>query len=117
MCLGDSGVELKTGMLDTALDLGINTPPSDRFTFEYTAHCAPITTQGHTSRYLWNSLTDIVPDAFSLYGEDVTDASYIAFRYGPNTILGSNATFVWTNQTYDFFSIGLQLPTPPLLME
>lgn len=110
-------------MLDSALDLGVNAPPKDRFTFHSSVHCAPITTKGYTRTYLWNNLTDVVADPAPIYGnEEVTDASFIAFNYGPNQRLSrggrhSNATFIWSNQSRIASSLGSSLGPEPLTLE
>lgn len=41
-----SNIFLDSGLLDSHFDLGLNSPPADRFLYRTTSHCAPLKTEG-----------------------------------------------------------------------
>ncbi|KAH7304334.1 hypothetical protein B0I35DRAFT_445547 [Stachybotrys elegans] len=50
LCLSaDDNIYLDSGLLDSHVDLGINSPPSSRFQYRQTLHCAPLVTEGYKS--------------------------------------------------------------------
>jgi len=50
-----SNILLDTGYVDSHTHLGLNAPDNERMLFRHVFHCAPLITEGHTSRLdLWN---------------------------------------------------------------
>ncbi|XXG93941.1 hypothetical protein Hte_000191 [Hypoxylon texense] len=52
-----SNLELDTGYLDSNDDLGLNAPEDQRFAMRYVMHCAPLKTEGYTSREVASNRT------------------------------------------------------------
>ncbi|RDA88275.1 hypothetical protein CP532_0299 [Ophiocordyceps camponoti-leonardi (nom. inval.)] len=79
---------LDTGLLDSHDHLGINSPPESRIKFRFTAHCAPITTDGYTARF------------------EHPAGTYIGYMYGPamqlNGSVASNVTVQGQSQEVAF---------------
>ncbi|KAI9147640.1 hypothetical protein HJFPF1_12670 [Paramyrothecium foliicola] len=67
MCLSDNAnIYLDTGLLDSHWNLGFNTPPESRFQYRRTLHCAPLQTEGYSSRVT-----------------DARNRSFTRYQYGP----------------------------------
>ncbi|KAK1750366.1 hypothetical protein QBC47DRAFT_407024 [Echria macrotheca] len=76
----DKNLVIKTGLLDSHDDLGINSRPEDRFKFRRVFSCAPLVTEGHKS------------DTTDKYGNPA-----VGYNYQSNT--SRNFTYVWPNET------------------
>lgn len=72
----NTAVRVDTGIIDSQNDLGINTPPGNRFSFRHVEECSPITIDSYTSE---NSSTGRIQ---YLYGKG---ASYPTSIPGPIT--------------------------------
>jgi hypothetical protein len=93
MCLGKTSVRFDTGNIDSALDLGINSPKKDRVAIRNVLQCSPITTNGYMVGPL-NNISGLVanfpePGVFS----------WTQYAYGANFATGSNATFSFSNES------------------
>lgn len=105
MCADSPAVRLDSGWIDSAMDLGINAPLEDRITYRDVVECAPLVTDGFTSGYPGKPAneTEIPPPGFAGPGEwgpaDQSDL-FVSYYYGPNTDMGTNATFIWNNNTF-----------------
>jgi hypothetical protein len=63
LCLAENtNLLLDTGLLDSHLDLEINSPPNLRFQYRRTLHCAPLTTTGYKS-----NITDTLNRTYTRY--------------------------------------------------
>lgn len=64
----DKNIRIDTGLLDSHVDLGINSPESDRFQVRHVLHCAPLATEGFVERRNLTIGAYSVPYSFSRYG-------------------------------------------------
>ncbi|OJD30592.1 cytochrome p450 protein [Diplodia corticola] len=46
ICSTSSNIRFDTGFLDSHYDLGLNSPPSERYLYRRTTHCGPLRTEG-----------------------------------------------------------------------
>lgn len=64
VCALPNGVRLDSGLIDSALDLGINSRMEDRLQFQWVVDCAPLQTQGYSEIIHANNLADVTTDLF-----------------------------------------------------
>ncbi|KAK0614802.1 hypothetical protein DIS24_g11914 [Lasiodiplodia hormozganensis] len=74
----NSSLLLDTGLLDSNDDFGLNAPPGQRFQYRRRLHCAPLATEGLTSKHNISS-----------------DRSYTRYHFGPT--LFNNFTYEYSN--------------------
>lgn len=100
MCTNETVARLDSGYVDSLLDLGINTPPSDRVAFRKVVECAPITSNGYRRTFTANNLTQ---DAIGLMSQlnNLQGDSFEAFYYGQNLAWNTEATFIFANQSFE----------------
>lgn len=103
ICVNETVVRMDSGYVDSLLDLGINSSPSDRVTFRKVVECAPLKTEGFTKSFTSENLTQ---DVVSLVSDIDTVQSHIyeAFYYGRNLARDSEATFVSSNRSFKTFT-------------
>ena len=94
MCLDTQSVRFDTGYVNSALHLGVNSPPEDRVTYRNVLHCSPIKADGFTSQPL-----DNVTGLVGIYPSPGAKKTWVEYMYGENTATGSNATFAYTNES------------------
>ncbi|KAF2715314.1 hypothetical protein K504DRAFT_529505 [Pleomassaria siparia CBS 279.74] len=75
---GTGNLVLDTGYLDSALDLGINAPKSQRFQVRFVHECAPIKTQGFMEKYNDSDSREIMRYK---YGQVINARGVINFTY------------------------------------
>lgn len=103
MCLQNTTFAIESGEMDSALVLGINTPPEDRLSIKLTKECAPITTDGYVKHYTARNISSLYPPELPAelrFGYSMEGLAFDAFFYGPNLDTISNATFVFNNGTF-----------------
>ncbi|CAJ2500266.1 Uu.00g031190.m01.CDS01 [Anthostomella pinea] len=76
----DANIELDTGFLDSHEDFGINAPSSERFKYRKVVQCAPLATDGYTSKV---NISD--------------DRPYTGYHYGNSTVRDFNYTYGYSN--------------------
>jgi hypothetical protein len=87
----NSNIRLDTGYIDSHDHLGLNAQPAERFAYRYVLQCAPLKTQGYTSRVSFDNTT------------------WVQYNYGAvNTETSDNVTSL--NYTYEIESLEHQYP-------
>jgi hypothetical protein len=78
----DRNIRIDTGFLDSHHDFGLNAPPQNRFQFRKITECAPIKSEGYTTKFNISK-----------------DRSYTQWPYGGNYIPGgfNNITYAKSN--------------------
>lgn len=83
ICRSTNGnIQLDTGYLNIASDLGLNVPPSHQYTIRFVTDCAPLITDGYKTRFNYSN-----------------DISYMRYFYGPKTYGPRSEQF--GNYTYE----------------
>ncbi|GME65223.1 hypothetical protein GTA08_BOTSDO13564 [Neofusicoccum parvum] len=78
MCLSENeNIELDTGFLDSNNNLGLNSPPGDRFLYRRVTKCAPLVTEGYSRPFK--------------YADDGSEGYYMRFYYGQPIYLPEGA--------------------------
>lgn len=86
LCISqDSNIMLESGLLDSAMNLGLNWPNDERFQLQFRMHCAPLVTEGYRSDYHYGNKT------------------YVRYQYGDGSLPGSgcDCTFAISNNTLE----------------
>jgi hypothetical protein len=117
ICANNTAIRLDTGLVDSHLQLGINTKKKDRVSTRWVSDCAPINQIGHRSDWLSESDSNLTKVLNSLYEEigvppsQDSAARSIMFNYGQNigfnTPLGAatNLTFIFSNTTLSLWRL------------
>lgn len=84
-----SNLELDTGYIDSNDHLGLNAPEDERFAMRYVMHCAPLKTEGYTSRIVASNRT------------------WVRYHYG-DVLTGSSDNATILNYTYQIQDIDSQ---------
>lgn len=103
ICRNRTSVRFDTGVIDSALHLGINTKKEDRVGYRRVMECAPLGTDGFMSRWLNGSS----PELAALGWEGPPGIDYLFFSYGPSLIFslfqtsaaGTNLTYIFSNSS------------------
>jgi len=107
-CAATQALNLDSGLVDSQIHLGINTPPADRLAYRKQMTCSPLDVDKFTRRYDWRNVSrlfnnsDVSPgNVFGLYDEYLNwgNAShYEAYFLGRQTAdTGYNATYIWNS--------------------
>lgn len=90
-------ITVRSGYLDSDLDVGVNAQPSQRIQFEKILTCAPLDADSYAS----NWTTTAPPKLFPWDPDDLPDAYYKYYYFGNQTFYGINTdyTFVEGNFT------------------
>jgi hypothetical protein len=75
-----SNILLDSGLIDSHFDLGLNSPPAERFQFRYQLHCAPLATENYRSTYRHENITYILYQ----YGKQLNDESNTNYTFAVN---------------------------------
>jgi hypothetical protein len=86
-------IRMDSGLIDSLLDLGINSKKEDRVGRRLVNTCAPIKTDGYRSG--WLNATDPLITSLDLPQGFDTNATSLLFYYGPNLAPGVNANFTY----------------------
>jgi hypothetical protein len=86
-------LHMDSGMIDSLLDLGINSQGEDRMAAQIVTSCAPIKTEGYRSD--WLNASDPRITSLDLPAGFDTNASSLLFYYGPNLVNGDNINFTF----------------------
>jgi hypothetical protein len=119
ICINGS-LHMDSGMIDSLLDLGINSRTEDRIGFRLVYKCAPIKTVGYRSGWL-NASDPLITSLDLPQGFD-TNSSSLLFYYGPNLAASGNVnfTYLYTKNAanYSYFStLGSYTETSGFLLE
>lgn len=87
MCLlKDSNIRIDTGYLNSAHDLGFNTPPSERFLYRRITHCAPLVSEGYTGQRNFSTPGFERPYSLYKYGAAVGSTLNATYMYPQNSL-------------------------------
>ncbi|KAI1269234.1 hypothetical protein F5Y18DRAFT_423478 [Xylariaceae sp. FL1019] len=94
VCLNNSGnLRIDSGHMDSLDDLGLNTPADGKIFLRHVAHCAPMKTQGYTSRRRM--------PASGISGKDVDLDDVTVYHYGNITTQTGVKDFMATARSID----------------
>ncbi|KAI1766532.1 hypothetical protein GGR53DRAFT_518925 [Hypoxylon sp. FL1150] len=79
----DKNIYIDSGYYDSHVDLGMNAPPSERFQYRTTLHCAPLITTNYTTTI-----------------NASTTKSYTRYFYGQDMVLNNTYTHHTSNDAY-----------------
>lgn len=114
LCIDNTTYSIDSGYIDSDLDLGINSHPSDRLSLRMRLSCAPIKQEGYTKTYTGTEVKTLFEENSLLgspkvlarngFGEALEHHTFDAFFYGPAAWTGnvdeSAATFIFNNGTF-----------------
>lgn len=103
MCTNDTVVRLDSGMIDSHLDLGINSRPSDRITVSKVTDCAPLTVNGFTKRLTRINVTDVATAQSKMPEGSPDDDSSTGYYYAKSLAMDMEPTFVYNKPAVDTF--------------
>jgi hypothetical protein len=115
MCSQGGSILLDSGLIDSHLQLGINSRVKDRVQFRQQIHCSPLETEGHVFRT--SNITDPRLPESGFAVQDTLQSSlfaplgtqFVGFQYGTNQLMtfsnasgasGYNVTYVYNNYTF-----------------
>lgn len=90
LCRLDKGnLFIDTGYMNSHYDLGINSPPNERFLYRRTTHCAPLVTEGFRS--------------YSNFSRSGFSKTYMQLSYGRQTAVHAegNLTYIYPQKSFE----------------
>jgi hypothetical protein len=101
MCANQTVVKLDSGVIDSHLDLGINSPPHSRVTFQKTMNCAPLIVEGRTKTLVGRDITEAIANGPYTGNSSAQGKRFTGYYYGQSLALGMKPTFVYTAASLD----------------
>ncbi|KAI1360100.1 hypothetical protein F5Y08DRAFT_349023 [Xylaria arbuscula] len=89
----NKNIRIDSGYIDSRDSYGLNTPDNEKVLSRFVAHCAPMKTQGYTSR------RKILPA--NINGRNVTSDDVIVYHYGNITTPNGGRDYMATAQSID----------------
>jgi hypothetical protein len=104
ICKTGRSVQLDSGLIDSHIHLGVNSPIKDRISYRRVLECSPIKTTGYSSGWTSDSQAGISGS----YAIDAAAEEVMSFFYGPGSAHGLNmsATFIYSNLSMGQMSFG-----------
>jgi hypothetical protein len=110
ICYQNKAVRFDTGLIDTAVHLGINAPKEDRLYLRNVVECSPLVRDDYTSD--WHDMNNTKFAPGNLDGDVLItqpDERWMEWFYGPFDGFGLNSTFIYSDRDATATMFGTQL--------